>query len=127
MNTLVKALVLSLSTALVTAPVMAAPQDHRGYDNRNTPHAPAHPVHHQKVSHDQKQQYGNSKKQVNPSRDWKVGQKLPAQYTAQSYKVDKKQMKKLAKPNKNQEWIKVNGDYVLVNAKNHVILKIING
>ncbi|NHB59348.1 RcnB family protein [Acinetobacter shaoyimingii] len=135
MNTFVKAIVLSLSTALVAAPVMAAPQDHRGFDDRHATHAP---VHQQKNGYDQKQyshhnqqyskqQYLNNSKKVNPSRDWKVGQKVPAQYRVNSYKVDHKLMKKMSKPAKNQQWIKINGDYVLVNAKSNTILKIING
>nr|MCM1981194.1 RcnB family protein [Acinetobacter pittii] len=31
------------------------------------------------------------------------------------------------KPSKNQQWIKVNGDYVLVNVINHSVIKIIKG
>lgn len=43
MNTLVKAIVLSLSTALVAAPVMAAPQDHQPEKTQVQQHkAPTH-------------------------------------------------------------------------------------
>ncbi|WP_265734191.1 MULTISPECIES: RcnB family protein [unclassified Acinetobacter] len=35
--------------------------------------------------------------------------------------------KKLSKPGKNQQWIKVNGDYILMNAVSHAMIKIIAG
>ena len=117
MNTLVKAIVLSFSTALVAAPAMAAPQDHYGQSHQVQNHHKA-PVqqHHHTVY----------KKAVNPSHDWRVGQKVPTQYYSQSYKVDHKKFKKLSKPGKNQQWIKVNGDYVLTNVMNQKISKIIS-
>jgi Ni/Co efflux regulator RcnB len=117
MNTLVKAIVLSFSTALVAAPAMAAPQDHHSPSHQIQNHHKA-PVQQHKVVH---------KKAVNPSHDWRVGQKVPAQYHSQSYKIDHKKFKKLSKPGKNQQWIKVNGDYVLTNVMSHNIIKIIAG
>lgn len=118
MNTLIKAIVLSLSTALVAAPAMAAPQEH---------HSQSHQVQdHHKIP---VQQHHNAvhKKALNPSHDWRVGQKVPSQYYGKSYKVDHTKYKKLSKPGKNQQWIKVNGDYVLINVKSHNIIKIIGG
>lgn len=125
MNTLVKAIVLSFSTALVTAPAMAAPQDHNPQQHHQRHgHQPIQNHHKAPV-----QQHHNAlhKKAVNPSHDWRVGQKVPSQYYGQSYKVDHKKFKKLSKPGKNQQWIKVNGDYILTNAMNHNIIKIIAG
>ena len=118
MNTLVKAIVLSFSTALVAAPAMAAPQDH---------HSPSHQVQNHHKTPVQQQHKVVYKKTVNPSHDWRVGQKVPAQYHSQSYKIDHKKFKKLSKPGKNQQWIKVNGDYVLTNVMSHNIIKIIAG
>lgn len=125
MNTLVKAIVLSLSTALVAAPVMAAPQDHHPQQH-NQQHSQQSTQNHHKAP---VQQHHNAvhKKAVNPSHDWRVGQKVPGQYYAQSYKVDHKKFKKLSKPGRNQQWIKVNGDYVLTNVMSHSIIKIIGG
>ncbi len=80
MNTLVKAIVLSLSTALVAAPVMAAPQDHQ-----------------------------------------------PKKTQFQQHKAPTHQNKHLSKAGKNQHWIKVNGDYILINDKTHSIIKIVRG
>src|SRR5690606_4651 len=122
----VKAIVLSLSTALVAAPAMAAPQEHNPQQHHQQQHG------HQPVQNHHKtpvQQHHNAvhKKAVNPSHDWRVGQKVPTQYYGQSYKVDHKKFKKLNKPGKNQQWIKVNDDYVLTNVMSHNIIKIIAG
>ena len=118
MNTLVKAIVLSLSTVLVAAPAMAAPQDHHGQSHQVQNNHKAPVQHHYNAVH---------KKAVNPSHDWRVGQKVPSQYFGQSYKVDHKKFKNLSKPGKNQQWLKVNGDYVLTNVASHNIIKIIRG
>ena len=129
MNTLVKAIVLSLSTALVAAPVMAAPQDHPPQQHNQQHNQKYNQQHTQSHHKAPVQQHHNAvhKKAVNPSHDWRVGQKVPSQYYAQSYKVDHKKFKKLSKPGRNQQWIKVNGDYVLINVMSHSIIKIIGG
>lgn len=62
-----------------------------------------------------------------PSHDWKAGQKVPNRYQGNAYKVDQQKIKKLSKPAKNQQWIKVNGDYVLTDIRTHSIIKIIAG
>lgn len=128
MNTLMKAIVLSISTALVAAPAMAAPQNSQNHQPQ-----PAHnqkaPTQHQ-VQKDKapiKHEAQQHKKTVNPSRDWHAGQKVPNQYHGNSYKVDHSKYKKLTKPGKNQQWIKVNGDYILTNVISHTIIKIIGG
>lgn len=128
MNTLMKAIVLSISTALVAAPAMASPQNSQNHQPQ-----PAHnqkaPTQHQ-VQKDKapiKHEAQQHKKTVNPSRDWHAGQKVPNQYHGNSYKVDHSKYKKLTKPGKNQQWIKVNGDYILTNVISHTIIKIIGG
>ncbi|MQW93135.1 hypothetical protein GFH30_12450 [Acinetobacter wanghuae] len=125
MNTFLKAIVLSISTALVAAPVMAAPQEHQPnkHYTQQQHKAPMQPQQLHKNPHHKPV----AKKAINPSRDWRVGQKVPNQHFSQSYKVDHKQYKKLSKPGRNQQWIKVNGDYILTNVKTHNIIKIIAG
>lgn len=132
MNTLFKAIVLSISTALVAAPVMAAPQDHQTQSQSKYSHKAPAPQHNAKSqqSHPtafKAPQYNKHAKKVDPSRDWRVGQKVPQQFYASSYKVEHSKYKKLSKPGKNQQWIKVNGDYILTNTFNHSIVKIIAG
>lgn len=119
MKTLVKAIVLSISTAVAATSAMAAPQDHQ----QHKPHAQQlhkAPQHH---APQHKQVY----KKVDPSRDWRVGQKVPSQYQSKIYKIDHSKYKKLSKPGRNQQWIKVNGDYVLMNVVNDKVIKIIAG
>lgn len=110
MNTLVKAIVLSISTSIMAASAFASPQD-----NHKDLHNGKHPV-------AQKAQVKHNS--VKPSRDWRAGQAIPSQYHNVN-PVDYKRHSKLTKPGKNQQWIKVNSDYVLVNTITHKILKII--
>ncbi len=121
MKTLVKAIVLSISTAFIATSAMAAPQDHQPPKPYAQQHHKAPAPQHHAPQH--KQVY----KKVDPSRDWRVGQKVPNQYQSKVYKVDHSKYKKLSKPGRNQQWIKVNGDYVLMNVVNDKIVKIIAG
>lgn len=126
MNRLVKAVVFSLSGVFAATSAFAAPHEQ--------PNKPAQMQKHQTVSKFEQQkvkpashqvQQKASKKVEQPKRDWKVGHKLPNQFHAPSYKVDYKQSKKLSKPGKNQQWIKVNGDYVLMNTTTYKVLKVV--
>ncbi|MEQ1370163.1 RcnB family protein [Acinetobacter schindleri] len=124
MKTLVKAIFLSISTALVAIPAMAAPQDHRQYSKSHAQQQHHAPQYHQLNKHPA-QQHKQGYKKVDPSRDWRVGQKVPSQYQSKIYKVDHSKYKRLNKPGRNQQWIKVNGDYILMNSVNDKIIKII--
>lgn len=84
-----------------------------------------HQSHNNHQSAQQKSKSQQSKK-VAPSRDWKVGGKVPTTYRSNNYKVGH-DAHNLPKPGKNQRWIKVNGDYVLENIVTHAIIKIITG
>ena len=117
MNTLIKAIILSLSSALVTAPVIAAPQKH---------HSQQHTAQHQTKDSIKTPQH-SIKKTERPSHDWQQGHKVPTQYHGNSFKVDASKYKKLSKPTKNQQWIKVNGDYVLMNTTTYKVIKVIQG
>lgn len=110
MNILIKAIVLSISTSIIAASAFAAPQDHHK------------DVHNGKHSVIQKSQVKHNS--TKPSRDWKSGQAIPSQYRSAN-PVDYKRYSKLTKPGKNQQWIKVNSDYVLVNTNTHKVVKII--
>lgn len=137
MKHLVKAIVFSVSTALVATSAFAAPQQ---------PHYPANaPQHPSSFDHQQANHKGTQlppkahiskvdgpkhkaqQRVEKPSRDWRVGQKLPAKFQAKNYVVNHKVSQKLTKPGNNQQWVYVNGDYVLTNVKNHTIFKIISG
>lgn len=124
MNTFLKAIVLAISTALVATPVMAAPQEHPSKQNtvKN-----AHGVQNTHAQKSLKQgNRGHNVKKSNTQYNWKVGQNVPNQYHGSNYKIDQSQYKKLSKPGHNQQWIKVKGDYILVNTLNHKVLKVIH-
>lgn len=136
MNRLVQAVVFSLSTALVAAPAFAAPQnsqDHKQHATQNHNDANHKDMHNDASSHHAQDQHkaSNNKashnKSTRPSAAWKPGNPVPTQYRGKSYQVDHTKYKKLNKPGKNEQWIKVNGDYVLTNVLNHNIIKIVPG
>ena len=159
MNRLVKAIVFSVSAALVTTSAFAGPQQsnqpqHQAptyqqkgqaqFNQKGPQHVPKHQQnakfddkkssHQQSRTDQQKYAQKHDIKQKNdqhrkdqPTRDWRVGQKLPSKYQGNSYHVDHKQSYKLSKPAKNQQWVKVNGDYILTNILTHAIIKIIAG
>ena len=123
MNTLIKAIILSLSSALVAAPVMAAPQEHHSSPQHNQQQHTAQ----QQAKNSIKVPQHSLKKTDRPSHDWQQGHKVPTQYHGNSFKVDASKYKKLSKPTKNQQWIKVNGDYVLMNTVTYKVIKVIQG
>ena len=122
MNTLSKAIILSLSSALVAAPVMAAPQEHHSQQHGQQQHTAQH-----QTKDSIKAPQHSIKKTERPSHDWQQGHKVPTQYHGNSFKVDASKYKKLSKPTKNQQWIKVNGDYVLMNTATYKVIKVIQG
>lgn len=109
-------LVLSISAAFISNLAMAAPHD-------PAPHHPA--TQHQPMKQHQPAK-PVQKKVLQPRYDWKAGHRIPAQYQAKNYQVNYKQSAKLNKPGKNQQWIKVNGDYVLINTQNYKVLKVVS-
>lgn len=124
MNTFIKAAILSISTALIALPALAAPQEQHQQHQAAQSHG--HAQKHTSNGHQHPTQ-ATVKKANRPSQYWKTGQKLPSAYHSNAYKVDHQKYKKLSKPGKNQQWIKVNGDYVLTDIRNHSIIKIIAG
>jgi Ni/Co efflux regulator RcnB len=54
---------------------------------------------------------------------WQTGYIMPQHYRGNSYKTEYKD-NNLPKPGKNQQWYKVNNDYILVDSDNNNIVKI---
>lgn len=121
----------------MAAPAFAAPQnsqDHKQHATQNHNNANHQSMHNDASSHHAQNQHkpasnnkAGNKQMTRPSATWKPGNPVPTQYRGQSYKVDHSKYKKLNKPGKNEQWIKVNGDYVLTNVLNHNIIKIVPG
>lgn len=120
MKKIVSALVFTLGSA-IAASAIAAPAYEHSYDKRH--YAEQH-------DHDWHKEDGRWKDQryqrINPSRDWRVGQTLPRSYDSSRYAVDYRDAKRLHKPTRNQQWYKINGDYVLVNERNNRIIHILS-
>ena len=124
MNRLVKAVVFSLSSALVATSAFAAPHEQQHKPHQLQQHkAPSKFEQHKPVV---KNQHKSVKKVTQPHRDWKAGYKIPNQFHAANYKVDYHQSKKLSKPGKNQQWVKINGDYVLMNTNSYKVIKVVS-
>ena len=137
MKKLVQASFFTFSTAIFISPVIAAPQErsHNNSYNQAYMHSPAENQSQQQMQQRNQQETRQEVQQrhreivqnqiLKPSRDWKPGQALPSRYYGQGYRFDYRMNKKLSKPEKNQQWIRVHGDYILINTVNHRILKVV--
>ncbi len=54
---------------------------------------------------------------------WQEGYVMPQHYRGNSYKVDYKN-NNLPKPGRNEQWYKINNDYILVNSDDNSIVRI---
>lgn len=59
------------------------------------------------------------------SHKWRSGQLLPSNYRSASYAVDHRKYRQLSQPGRGQQWYKVKNDYILVNSKDHRIIRIL--
>ena len=126
MNRLVKAAVFSLCSVFAATSAFAAPHDQPDKPTQMQKHQTVSKFEQHKtqpVAHYTHQKASN--KATQPKRHWKSGQHVPQQFQAAGYKFDYKQSKKLSKPSKNQQWIKVNGDYVLMDTNTYKVIKVV--
>lgn len=65
------------------------------------------------------------KKLPRPSWDWKPGQKVPPQFRSEQYKVHYKDSPLLYPIGVDEQWYRINGDYVLAE-DDYEILRILN-
>ena len=65
--------------------------------------------------------------QVRPDHQWRRGQVLDRSYRGQGHWVDYRQYPRLHAPAKNQRWVRVDNDYILVNTLSNVIVSILSG
>ncbi|WOE30810.1 MULTISPECIES: RcnB family protein [unclassified Acinetobacter] len=112
-------LILSL-TALLATSAIAAPAYHATNDHHSS--SQSHWDRNDARWHNNSHQHY---KTIKPARDWRVGQTLPRQFNSRHYEVSYKDAARLYKPNRNQQWLKINGDYVLINERNAKIMRII--
>ncbi|WP_374666873.1 RcnB family protein [Acinetobacter sp.] len=55
---------------------------------------------------------------------WQTGYVMPQHYRGDGYKVDYKDYD-LPKPSRNQQWYRINNDYILINSDNNSIQRIL--
>ncbi len=55
---------------------------------------------------------------------WQTGYVMPQHYRGEGYKVEYKQHN-LPKPARNQQWYKINNDYILVDSDSNSIMQVI--
>jgi Ni/Co efflux regulator RcnB len=136
MNKIISAITLSLSAMVATSAMAGSSYDHRvDHQNYSTSHANMSNKHYADQHNDKydDHRYKNNssryqeqyKRNIKPARDWRAGQILPRQFNPNTYAVSYKDARRLFKPNNHQQWLKINGDYVLINERNHKIVKII--
>jgi len=78
------------------------------------------------------QSQGTGRQQVMPTmphNDWHEGQQVPAKYRHYNYVMNGDSWKahNLDAPKRGQQWLAVNGDYVLTTRSNGRIVKIVPG
>lgn len=129
MKKIVTALTLSLSALLLANTVPAAPFAHdsqhhdspersKGMDRRAQHAMPAD-------QDFQDRRKFNEERGVKRLRQhkWQPGFVMPQHYRGNSYKTEYKDYN-LPKPGRNQQWYKINNDFILVDEDSHNILKI---
>ncbi len=128
MKKILAIIAISLSTLLTTQFASADPHFDNGRDNDKS------------ERHDRGQNYRNNyrnndyiQEQRRESEQrgfnrlqqhrWQTGYVMPQHYRGNSYKVDYKD-DNLPKPSRNQQWYKINNDYILVDSDNNNIVSI---
>ena len=129
MKKVLTAITLSIGAMLATS-AMAAPQDYRHHPNDRYNQDHRYAANHQNFKYSNNNRWNDRDRgndhRINPSREWRSGQFLPSQFNSSRYVVNYKNYRQLPRPDRNQQWLKVNGDYVLVNQRNHRIIRIIS-
>ena len=130
MNKIVSGIVLCMSAAIASS-AMAAPQSQGYHKDRPAP-PPAHwnnkDAKHWKNDRPQPDRRFEKRhdNRVNPSRDWRAGDKLPSMFDHKNYRLSDYEARHLPRASKKQQWYKIQGDYVLVNERNNKIVRILN-
>lgn len=130
MKKILSVLAISLNALMASSLTAAAPHhdDDRGFD---------------KPRHEQSRKYREYREENSDERfekrrmreergvqrlqqlKWQEGYVMPQHYRGNSYKVDSKDSS-LPKASRNEQWYKVNNNYILVNTDSNTIIRIAN-
>lgn len=132
MKKILTALALSFSALIATSMTFAdPPHNDRGYQNRGNGNAYGHDKKkfrdfNQDEDMMQEQRREREERGVRRLQQhrWQPGYIMPQHYRGDGYKVAYRD-KNLPKPGKNQQWYKINNDYILVDSDSNSILRIL--
>lgn len=131
MKKMLAIIAISLSTLMTTQIASADPQfdNDRGYDrgakNNRGDHRNRHQFRDNNDDNIQEQRREREERGVQRLQQhrWQTGYVMPQHYRGNSYKVDYKD-NNLPKPARNQQWYRINNDYILVDSDNNNIVNI---
>jgi Ni/Co efflux regulator RcnB len=116
MNKMLAAMAISLSSLLATHFAVAAPDDNERAEYGYT------------KDHDERREMRRSREEHGVKRlqkmSWQPGYVMPQHYRGNRYKVEPKDYN-LPRPSRNQQWYKINKDYLLVDSESNSIIKIV--
>ena len=130
MKKILTAFAISFSALMASSFSAAAPhfdQDRGGYDH---PRGANQGKKHRNFRDDDDDHVQNVRRQREErgvqrlqQHKWQTGFVMPQHYRGEGYKVDYKDYD-LPKPDRKQQWYKINNDYILVNSETNSILRI---
>lgn len=123
MQKILASLAISLSALMASSALTAAPQveyfpELEAKQKKN--HTKREQRHFTDAQHNSREQRGMKRLQ---QMKWQTGYVMPQHYRSDGYKVEYKEQN-LPKPSRNQQWYKVNNQYILLNSETNSIVKI---
>ncbi|NNH37038.1 hypothetical protein E0H83_13495 [Acinetobacter terrestris] len=130
MKKILTILAISFSALMANSVTTAAPHEkhdnHRGWDQPHHQSNKGRDVRdHDDDDRMQDKRRGREERGVKrlQQHKWQTGYVMPQHYRGNGYKVDYKNHD-LPKPSRNQQWYKINNDYILVDTDSNNILRI---
>ena len=122
-------LTLSLSAMFATSIVAAAPFSEDSQNKNSRERGKGYDKHAQYDDQSDQEFYDRRKNREERGvkrlrqHQWQTGYIMPQHYRGNSYKAEYKEQN-LPKPARNQQWYKVNNDFILVDSDNNSIVRI---
>lgn len=124
MKKMLAAMMMSISALLATNFTMAAPDQERRAEHSRSESRYGN----MSTYDDERRESRRSREEHGVKRlqkmSWQPGYVMPQHYRGNRYKIESKEYN-LPKPGRNQQWYKINKDYVLVDAESNSIVRII--
>ncbi|MGA8884565.1 MAG: RcnB family protein [Acinetobacter sp.] len=131
MKKILTALAISFSALMASSLAAAAPQfdQERGYDHpRNSGQGKRNQDFRDADDEDRMQDKRRMREERGVQRlqqhKWQTGYVMPQHYRGDGYKVEYREHE-LPRPERRQQWYKINNDYILVDSENNSIIRIL--